>query len=80
MSLADIKIEKSIKEWQKLGVRKAGGGKLPSGNTIASIAMVGKDDEAVPYLVYGNYKALLQWNRSRFFATAVGTLADKIGK
>ena len=32
------------------------------------------------YLVTDNYKALLQWNRSRYFATAVGTLADAIGE
>ncbi|MFZ4449142.1 lytic murein transglycosylase [Klebsiella pneumoniae] len=30
------------------------------------------------YIVTENYQALLQWNRSRYFATAVGTLADRI--
>ena len=32
------------------------------------------------YLVTDNFKALLHWNRSRYFATAVGTLADAIGE
>ena len=78
MSLADITQEKTLAEWKKLGVRNINGGALPPQKLKASLAMVGKDNNAVPYLVYGNYKALLQWNRSRFFATAVGTLADKI--
>lgn len=30
------------------------------------------------YLVYENYHVLLKWNRSRYFATAVGLLADAI--
>lgn len=79
MALADIKTEKTLSDWGKLGVRTASGKPLPKGNQQASLIMVGKDDDAVPYLVYSNYKALLQWNRSRFFATAVGTLADHIG-
>ena len=28
------------------------------------------------YLVYPNYKAIMKWNRSTFFATSVGLLAD----
>ena len=79
-SLADITRELPLSQWRKLGVRKADGKPLPALNTNASLAMVGKDDDAMPYIVYGNYKALLQWNRSRFFATAVGTLADRIGQ
>ena len=73
-SLTDIKIEKTLAEWKRLGIA------LPAKQTKASLILVGEADDAVPYIIYGNYKALLQWNRSRFFATAVGTLADKIGK
>ena len=31
------------------------------------------------FLVYGNYRAILKWNRAHLFATAVGRLADQIG-
>lgn len=37
----------------------------------------GEEEEGV-YLVSENFKALLNWNRSRYFATAVGTLADAL--
>lgn len=42
---------------------------------------LGKSDEenGTVSLVSENFKALLNWNRSRYFATAVGTLADAIG-
>ena len=30
------------------------------------------------YMVYGNYRALLEWNRSLYFATAVGILSDRL--
>jgi len=76
--LADIASEKSLIEWGRLGVRAESGGKLPAKNIQASLLFVGEGDDAVPYIVYGNYKVLLKWNRSRFFATAVGMLADRV--
>jgi len=30
------------------------------------------------YLATENYEVILRWNRSQYFATAVGTLADRI--
>ena len=80
VSLADIKSEKTLAEWKKLGVRKTDGTALPSTQSPASVIMVGEGEDAVPYIIYSNYKVILKWNRSRFFATAVGTLADRIGK
>jgi membrane-bound lytic murein transglycosylase B len=42
-------------------------------------SLVRPDDTTGPaFLVYGNYKAIMNWNRSTYFATAVGTLADRI--
>jgi len=29
-------------------------------------------------MVYLNYRAILRWNRSNYFATAVGLLSDRI--
>jgi membrane-bound lytic murein transglycosylase B len=78
--LAVINQERPLEEWRRLGVRKENGGVLPTKKIKASLIFVGEGEDAVPYIIYGNYKVLLQWNRSRFFATAVGTLADKLGK
>ena len=80
LKLADIKSFKSVAEWQTLGVRKLGGAALPDDAAPMALALVGSGEEAVPYLITGNYNVLLKWNRSRYFATSVGTLADKIAQ
>lgn len=76
--LADIKQTKPIKEWQRLGVRQEGGESLPTGYGDVSLILVGEGADAVPHIVTSNYKVILKWNRSRFFATAVGNLSDQI--
>jgi len=72
------KTYKSLAEWQRLGVRKVNGKALPSRNLQARVVMPDGRDGAA-YIVYNNYDTILKWNRSDYFAVAVGTLADKIG-
>lgn len=69
-----------LHEWQALGVRRADGGNLPPRELQAWLIQPGGAEEGPSFLVYPNYRALLQWNRSLFFATAVGYLADRIGQ
>ena len=81
-SLVTKKEKKPNKEWQKLGVRRIDGGDLPQRNLQASIviAMNKKTGElGQAFIVYSNYNVTLKWNRSTFFAIAVGLLADRIG-
>lgn len=78
MTLADIKTERPLSQWRALGVRRQDGSALPPGDAAASLITVGEGAHARPYIVYSNFKALLQWNRSRYFATSVGMLADAI--
>ncbi|WP_371185433.1 lytic transglycosylase domain-containing protein [Thalassotalea maritima] len=69
--------EKSLSEWQQLGVRKYNGGDLPKVDIKA--AMVFPDGErGRAYLAYDNYKVLMHWNLSYYFVTSVGHLADRI--
>jgi membrane-bound lytic murein transglycosylase B len=70
--------KKTMRQWQKLGVRRADGGDLPRRNLTASLVRP-KAGEDETFLVYDNYRAILKWNRAHLFATAVGTLADRIG-
>jgi membrane-bound lytic murein transglycosylase B len=75
--LIGLKIEKSLGEWERLGIRDLDGGRLPRAGFPASL--VAPDGPAGPaYLVYGNFKALMKWNRSTFFAASVGLLADRL--
>nr|WP_181447680.1 MULTISPECIES: lytic murein transglycosylase [Pseudoalteromonas] len=70
--------ERSLADWQAIGVRKMDGSDLP--NVDITAAMVMPDDvNGRMYLAYDNYKALMHWNRSYYFATSVGYLSDRIG-
>ena len=37
-----------------------------------------EDADGPAYLVYKNFEAILRWNRSNYFAIAVGTLSDSM--
>lgn len=75
--LATLQVRKTLSEWQALGVRKIDGGHLPTQrDLVASIVKPGDGDEA--FLAYDNYRVIMKWNRSLFFATAVGTLSDRL--
>ena len=74
--LADMEIEKTLDEWNKIGLRKIDGKELPGRDLMASLIIL---DENKAFLVYSNYKRILKWNRSLYFATAVGILSDSIG-
>lgn len=69
--------EKSLQEWQDLGIRRADGTDLPIVDIKA--ALVFPDDEnGRAYLAYDNYKSLMHWNLSYYFVSSVGHLSDRI--
>ena len=78
MSLAGLEKTRTLAQWQALGVRLPGGEALPRENLRASVILPENGTREPAFLVYHNYRALLRWNRSHFFALAVGHLADRI--
>lgn len=71
------KTEKSLAQWQALGIRRTDGTNLPSVDLTA--ALVFPDDEkGRAYLAYDNYKSLMHWNLSYYFVSSVGHLSDRI--
>ena len=76
-ALADLKVRKPLSEWQRLGVRRADGRDLPTRDLPASVIL--PDGPGGPaFVVYDNFEAILKWNRSTYFASAVGSLADAL--
>jgi peptidoglycan lytic transglycosylase B len=69
---------KTAAEWRRLGVSEPDGSPLPDMQSTGSLTQPGGPGGAV-YLVYDNYRTILRWNRSLYFATAVGLLADNLG-
>lgn len=76
-SKAALKIIKSLPEWQSLGVRRTDGRNLPRVAIDASLLHT-DDGKGPTYLVYNNFRVLMDWNRSTYFALTVGELADLI--
>jgi membrane-bound lytic murein transglycosylase B len=74
---AGLDVVKPLPEWQALGVRRSDGLDLP--RVPLNAALVQTDDGQGPaYLVYQNFRVLMAWNRSTYFALTVGELADLI--
>jgi membrane-bound lytic murein transglycosylase B len=76
-ALADGKIRAKLPVWAKAGVRNADGGALPTKDLTARLVMpAGSDGPA--FLVYSNFDSILDWNRSNYYALAIGHLSDKL--
>ncbi len=68
---------KTPAEWSSLGIRRADGAPLtPTDGPAALVLPAGIAGPA--FLVQGNYRVILKYNRSMFYAVAVGHLADRL--
>lgn len=67
----------SIDYWHAKGIRLEDGKPVPKGAYSASLIQPGGAGTSA-YLVYDNFQVILKWNRSSYFATSVGQLADRI--
>ena len=76
-ALSDKKTVKSMADWQALGIRLPDGADLPKRN-LKSRLVVPDRSNGRAFIAYANYDNILKWNRSNFFAIAVGSLADQI--
>lgn len=67
-----------IREWKALGVVPIDGKGWPSDDTLATLVEPDGPGNG-GYLTYGNYRAILGYNCSNFYALSVGLLADAVG-
>lgn len=73
-------IKKSLAEWQRLGVRLPNGAGLPQVADMKASIVTPDGIGGPAYLAYNNYDVIMKWNRSTYFATSVGLLADLIAQ
>jgi membrane-bound lytic murein transglycosylase B len=71
---AGLEKPRSVAEWRVAGVSN-----LPAQYDELKGDILFPGDGKRAFLVYDNYHTILDWNRSSYFATAVGQLADRIG-
>lgn len=74
---ADLDIRKPIGEWQALGVRRADGTDLPVADIEGSI-LLPSGIRGPAFLVYNNFRVIMQWNASINYALAIGYLSDRV--
>lgn len=75
MSLEGKTIVKPVSEWAAMGVKRSDGSPLPYPHLNASIV---QPHGGPVFLIYPNYRMILKYNNSIYYAGAIGYLADKI--
>ena len=75
-SLADGR-RLELSKWRELGITDAFGKPLAREDITAAL-IVPAGHQGPAFLAYHNFKVIMGWNRSEFYAIAVGHLADRI--
>ncbi|MDX1634783.1 MAG: lytic murein transglycosylase [Marinobacter sp.] len=66
-----------LEQWRQLGLTDAHGQPLPAEDIEAAL-VVPAGHRGPAFLAYQNFNVIMGWNRSEFYAIAVGHLADRI--
>ena len=77
-SVTGHKTLKTLKQWSKLGVVKYDSSKLDTSFNGKASLIIPAGAKGPKFLVYNNFRRILNWNNSDFYALAVGLLSDDI--
>jgi lytic murein transglycosylase len=75
--LADRSVRKTLREWQRLGVRRAGGKPFPRLGDQAYLILPAGGRGPV-FAAIDNFSVIMRYNPSESYALAVGHLADRM--
>lgn len=75
--LFGLEVQKGLVYWHELGVRQMTGDPLPLSQVQASLLHPDSSENRY-FLIYDNFRVLMKWNRSTYYALAVGMLSDFI--
>ncbi|WP_186368642.1 lytic transglycosylase domain-containing protein [Yersinia alsatica] len=70
---------KTVAQWQQLGVTLIPGGRVVNSDLRAWV-IIPDDVQGRAFLVYDNFRTLMHWNRSYYFAISIGMMADSISQ
>ena len=76
-SARKVETSKKLSYWSNSGVRNLDGTMLPDVD-IDAYLVYPEGTDGRKFIVYENFKTILDWNRSLFFGLAVGRLSDLI--
>lgn len=69
--------KRPLSQWRALGIRDAFGRELPHADMQGAL-LLPAGHQGPAFLVYDNFRVIMGWNQSEFYALAVGHLADRI--
>ncbi|MFN3701539.1 MAG: lytic transglycosylase domain-containing protein [Alphaproteobacteria bacterium] len=75
-----LDVKKPLSAWGAMGVTLPDGSALPSGVDMEASVVVPDGIGGPAFLVYDNFRVIMRWNKSTYFATSVGLLADAIAQ
>jgi len=67
-----------LASWAALGVTRADGGPLPVAPDLSAALLLPAGYQGPAFLVYPNFRVIMRWNNSSFYALAVGQLSDRL--
>ncbi len=70
------RIRKSVADWTALGVRDAGGGKIPDHGAASILLPAGAEGAAL--MIFQNFSVIERYNQADAYVIAVGHLSDRI--
>ncbi|HOO82294.1 MAG TPA: lytic murein transglycosylase [Alphaproteobacteria bacterium] len=79
-SLTGLKVKKSLDEWKTMGITLPSGENLPTAPGIRASLVAPDGLNGRVFLVYDNYHVIMRWNKSTYFATSVGLLANQVAQ
>jgi lytic murein transglycosylase len=75
--LADKSRQMTIAQWERLGIRRAGGKAFPRSSDHAFL-LVPAGARGPGFLMLNNFRAIMRYNPSESYALAIGHLADRM--
>ena len=75
--LADRTQMKTMSEWEKAGIRRAGGKAFPRASDRAFL-LVPAGAQGPGFLMLQNFRSIMKYNPSEAYALAIGHLADRL--
>jgi membrane-bound lytic murein transglycosylase B len=75
--LTGLETRRPLGDWARLGVRMTRG-RAPTGPEIEASLLLPDGPGGQALLVYDNFRTIMRWNKSTYFAATVGYLADSV--
>jgi lytic murein transglycosylase len=76
-AFADRSKSMTIAQWEKLGIRRAGGKPFPRSNDTAFLLVPGGAD-GPGFLMLHNFRVIMRYNPAEAYALAIGHFADRL--